>query len=97
MTLPDPSATDPCAPASPLGTPRAQTAADLRTVRDDLLVPAYERAREVLSAAHLRGNDLIMLSHPIKAPFLEMYDSLCDMADEIEQGQWQADDSGGAT
>lgn len=52
------------------------------------LIAVYEKVRETLTSAHLRGGDLIMLHHPIKAPFLEMYDSLGAMAAEIDEGKW---------
>lgn len=33
------------------------------------------------------GGDAIFLEYPIKSPFLEIYDNLTAMADEIEHGK----------
>lgn len=66
-----------------------ETAVELRRQRDRL-ASVYEEIRQTLHAAKLRGSDLILLSHPVKAPFLEMYDSLGAMANEIAEGKWRS-------
>lgn len=71
--------------------PQAVTLPDKLVALSDELARVYEGARKELTAAHLRGGDLILLDHPIKAPFLEMRDSLRGMASEINAGKWESE------
>lgn len=68
--------------------PRYLLQADALITARASLEDLYERIRSILRDPELRGGDAILLVHPVKAPFLEMHDSLTEMAREIRNGDW---------